>query len=160
MPGHVTVIITAVGGQLRLPLSALCAMSAANSPTCQVCNMRSGHFVILCGWKDSQNIQQTVQNVFWGSETVLSLVNDNPSSNTLSELFHANLKHYSNSVPQQVCWNSIIIVIDADHQNNCLSTNKGHFSSTLWVLIGILVKFHGQYFTNSSDKTLGIDFKH
>ena len=24
-------------------------------------------------------------------------------------------------------------VIDADHQNNCLFTNKGHFSSPLWV---------------------------
>ena len=28
--------------------------------------------------------------------------------------------------------------IDADHQNSCLFTNKGHFS----VLIGILAKFH------------------
>ena len=28
-------------------------------------------------------------------------------------------------------------VIDADHQNSCLFTNKGHFSSTLWVLIGV-----------------------
>ena len=33
-------------------------------------------------------------------------------------------------------------VIDADHQNSCLFTNKGHFSSPLWVLIGILAKFH------------------
>ena len=33
-------------------------------------------------------------------------------------------------------------VIDADHQNNCLFTNKGHFSSPLWVLIGVLAKFH------------------
>ena len=34
-------------------------------------------------------------------------------------------------------------VIDADHQNSWLFTNKGHFSSPLWVLIGVLDKFHG-----------------
>ena len=33
-------------------------------------------------------------------------------------------------------------VIDADHQNSCLFTNKGHFSSPLWVLMGVLAKFH------------------
>ena len=33
-------------------------------------------------------------------------------------------------------------VIDADHQNSCLFTNKGHFSSPLWVLIGVLAKFY------------------
>ena len=33
-------------------------------------------------------------------------------------------------------------VIDADHQNNCLFTNKGHFPLSLWVLIGVLAKFH------------------
>ena len=33
-------------------------------------------------------------------------------------------------------------VIDADHQNSCLFTNKGHFSSPLWVLIDVLAKFH------------------
>ena len=40
-------------------------------------------------------------------------------------------------------------VIDADHQNNCLFTNKDHFSSPLWVLcpyytmrwVCVLVKF-------------------
>ena len=37
---------------------------------------------------------------------------------------------------------SLSNVIDADHQNNCLFTNKGHFSSPLWVLIGVLAKFH------------------
>ena len=31
-------------------------------------------------------------------------------------------------------------VIDADHQNSCLITNKGHFSSPLLVLIGVLAK--------------------
>ena len=40
-------------------------------------------------------------------------------------------------------------VIDADHQNSCLFTKKGHFSSPLWVLIGVLAKFHE--FTNSSN---------
>ena len=33
-------------------------------------------------------------------------------------------------------------VTDADHQNSCLFTNKGHFSLPLWVLIGVLAKFH------------------
>ena len=33
-------------------------------------------------------------------------------------------------------------VLDADHQNSCLFTNKGHFSSPLWVLIGVVAKFH------------------
>ena len=33
-------------------------------------------------------------------------------------------------------------VIDADHQNSCLFTNKGYFSSLLWVLIGVLARFH------------------
>ena len=33
-------------------------------------------------------------------------------------------------------------VIDADHQNSCLFTNKGHFSSPLCVIIGVLAKFH------------------
>ena len=42
-------------------------------------------------------------------------------------------------------------VIDTDHQNSCLFTNKGHFSLPLWVLIGVLSKFHEQYFTNSSN---------
>ena len=32
--------------------------------------------------------------------------------------------------------------IDADHQNSCLFTNKGHFSLPLWVLINVLAKFH------------------
>ena len=31
-------------------------------------------------------------------------------------------------------------VIGADHQNSCLFTNKGHFSSLLSVLSGFLVK--------------------
>ena len=33
-------------------------------------------------------------------------------------------------------------VIDADHQNSCLFTNKGHFSSPLWVLIGVLAQLY------------------
>ena len=33
-------------------------------------------------------------------------------------------------------------VIDADHQNSCLFTNKGHFSLPLRGLIGVLAKFH------------------
>ena len=33
-------------------------------------------------------------------------------------------------------------VIDADHQNSCLFTDKGHFSSPLWVLMAVLAQFH------------------
>ena len=33
-------------------------------------------------------------------------------------------------------------VVDADHQNSCLFTNKGHFLEPLWVLICVLPKFH------------------
>ena len=33
-------------------------------------------------------------------------------------------------------------VIDADHQNSCLFTNKDHFSSPLWVSNGVGAKFH------------------
>ena len=29
-------------------------------------------------------------------------------------------------------------VIDKDHQNSCLFTNKGHFATPLWVFIGVL----------------------
>ena len=42
-------------------------------------------------------------------------------------------------------------VIDADHQNRWLFTNKGHFFITYMVLICVLVKFHKLYFTNSSN---------
>ena len=42
-------------------------------------------------------------------------------------------------------------VIDADHQNSCLLTNKGHFSSPSCVLTGVLAEFHEKYFTNSSN---------
>ena len=42
-------------------------------------------------------------------------------------------------------------VIDADHQNSCLFTNKGHFSLPFWVSSGVLAKFHEQYFTTSSN---------
>ena len=49
-------------------------------------------------------------------------------------------------------------VIDVDHQNSCLFTIKGHFSSPLWVLSGVLAKFYVQYFINSSNWTLEIYF--
>ena len=42
-------------------------------------------------------------------------------------------------------------VIDADHQNSCLFTNKSHFLLPLWVLIGVHAKFHEYFFTNSSN---------
>ena len=31
-------------------------------------------------------------------------------------------------------------VVDADHQNSCLFTNKGNFSSPLWGLNGVLAR--------------------
>ena len=31
-------------------------------------------------------------------------------------------------------------VLNADHKNSCLFTNKGHFSLPLWALIDILAK--------------------
>ena len=37
---------------------------------------------------------------------------------------------------------SLSNVIDADHQNSCLFTNKGHFSSPVCILIGVLAQFH------------------
>ena len=33
-------------------------------------------------------------------------------------------------------------VIDAGHQNSSLFTNKGHFSTPLWVINGVFAKFH------------------
>ena len=36
----------------------------------------------------------------------------------------------------------LLNVIDGDHQNSCLFTNRGHFLLPLWVLIGVLAKFH------------------
>ena len=42
-------------------------------------------------------------------------------------------------------------VIDADHQNSCLFTNKGHFLTPLWVLIGVLAQFYEYYFTHISN---------
>ena len=33
-------------------------------------------------------------------------------------------------------------VIEADHQNSCLFTNKGHFSLPLWLLIGVLANIN------------------
>ena len=33
-------------------------------------------------------------------------------------------------------------VIDVDHQNSRLFTNKGNFSTHLWVLIGVVAKFY------------------
>ena len=33
-------------------------------------------------------------------------------------------------------------VIDAGHQNSFLFTNKGQFPLPLWVVIGVLAKFH------------------
>ena len=48
-------------------------------------------------------------------------------------------KHAYKSVKNALLLSS---VIDADHQTSCLFTNKGHFSLPLWVLIGVLAKFH------------------
>ena len=47
-------------------------------------------------------------------------------------------------------------VIDADHQNSCLFTNKVNLSSPVLVLISVLAKLYELYFTNSSNLILGI----
>ena len=52
--------------------------------------------------------------------------------------------------PMEVCGkvlserNGLLLsnVIDVDNQNSCLFTNKGHFSSPLAVLTGVLAKCH------------------
>ena len=46
--------------------------------------------------------------------------------------------------PTEVCGKVLLLsnVIDVDHQNSCMFTNKGHFSSPLHVLIGVLAKCH------------------
>ena len=48
-------------------------------------------------------------------------------------------KYAYKTVKTALLWSN---VIDADHQNSCLFTNKGHVSLPLWVLIGVLAKFH------------------
>ena len=48
-----------------------------------------------------------------------------------------NMRNMPTSLLKQHCY-----VIDADHQNSCLFTNKGHFSLPLLVLIDVLAKFH------------------
>ena len=48
-------------------------------------------------------------------------------------------KNAYKSVKTALLWSN---VVDADHQNSCLFTDKGHFSSPLWVLIGVLAKFY------------------
>ena len=48
-------------------------------------------------------------------------------------------KNDCKSVKTALLWSNSV---DADHQNSCLFTNKGHFSSPLWLLIGVLAKFH------------------
>ena len=46
-------------------------------------------------------------------------------------------KNVYKSVKTALLLSNVIDVTDADHQNSCLFTNKGHFSSPLWVLIGV-----------------------
>ena len=57
-------------------------------------------------------------------------------------------KNYCKSVKTALL---LSIVIDADHQNSCLFTNKGHFSSPYWLLSSVLAKFHELHFNNSSN---------
>ena len=50
-----------------------------------------------------------------------------------------NEKHAYKSVKTTLLLSN---VIDADHLNSCLFTNKGHFPLPLWVIISVLAKFH------------------
>ena len=50
-----------------------------------------------------------------------------------------SVKNGSKSVKTSLLLSNLI---DAEHQNSCLFTNKCHFSSPLWVLIGVVAKFH------------------
>ena len=48
-------------------------------------------------------------------------------------------KHVYKSV--KIAW-LLSNVIDAHRQNSCLFTNKGNFSTPLWVLTGVLAEFY------------------
>ena len=76
----------------------------------------------------------------------LSRLISSPCGCTSAQRFVVSEKNAYKSVKTALLLSNII---DADHQNSCLFTNKGHFSSSLWVLIGILDKFYELYFTNS-----------
>ena len=43
---------------------------------------------------------------------------------------------------EENAYRSVKTRFDADHQNNYLFTNKGHFLSPLLVLIGVIAKFY------------------
>ena len=48
-------------------------------------------------------------------------------------------------------------VIDADHQNSCLFTNKGHFSLPLWVLIDPYDHYAACWVTLTMAAEVGLD---
>ena len=58
------------------------------------------------------------------------------------EMQLVRLNEVCGKVPSEQTALQLSNVIDADHQNSCLFTNKGHFPSPLWVLVGVLAKFH------------------
>ena len=43
---------------------------------------------------------------------------------------------------EKYAYKSVKTALLLSNQNSCLFTNKGHFSLPLWVLIGVLAKFH------------------
>ena len=60
----------------------------------------------------------------------------------LVRLFEVCVKVLSEKNAHKSVKTALSNLIDADHQNGCLFTNKVHFSLPLWVLIGVLAKFH------------------
>ena len=71
------------------------------------------------------------------------------------------LKGHNRQQSSQMSQNiELKIYIDTNYQNSCLFKKKGKFSSSYWVFLGVLAKFHDYYFTNSSNWTLGKDFSH
>ena len=61
------------------------------------------------------------------------------------------VKYKLREMPKKSVKASLLLSNGIDgHQNSCLLTNKAHCSSHLWVLNGVLAKFHAHYFTNSS----------
>ena len=72
------------------------------------------------------------------------MINTGASCNLVRKYLVFNNLTFCSILKHEIKQNNLLLpdVIDADHQNSCLFTNKGHFSSPLWVLISVLAKFH------------------
>ena len=72
---------------------------------------------------------------------VFQLSKYNYNSNNSNIDNNNNIKTLIQPLYDKFYINKVSWVIDEDHQNSCLFTNKCHFSSPLCVLIGVLAKF-------------------